>query len=666
MAKKTNLKNWLVLSILLWACPWLVSSALASSLLNTQTIGSNECVDSFTSIALDSDDCTNINRIDAANLDPEYMASVNEPNIYYVDADANGLNDGSSWTNAYNHLYDALMAIQFVYKVRAEIWVAEGTYRPDKGPIFQNQEPTFVLRSGVAIYGGYAGFGEPDPNARDIEIYETILSGDLKGNDIEVTDPCDLLNEPTRAENSFHVVTCVDCDETAVLDGFTITGGNANGPPWSGEDIGGGMYNYRSSPTVTNCTFIKNFAKRGGGMGNERSSPRLTNCIFKCNAGWWGTPSPPGGGSGAGMHNSNSNPVLVNCSFIKNEAVLMHGGGMYNYISSPTLTNCFFSSNDSFEYGGGICSYYRCNPKLTNCIFSGNWVSNNMGGEYGGAVYVRHGSHANITNCTFTGNSAKYGGALACHHWSGESQSTVKMTNCIVRDGQNPISTEPQCSVTINWGNVEGGWPGIGNIDADPCFIEPGYWVDINDSNLIVEPNEPSAVWLDGDYHLLPVSPCIDTGDPNFIPEPNETDLDGNPRVDGGRIDMGAYEAVRNKARLWLWPRVINRKIHLPRMITAWIYLPAGITKDQIDNVTPLILYPGGIEAVRQYVIQNRGRCYRRTRVIAFFNRDDVLKAITTNGSVQLQVFGYLREPGQYFLGSDTIRIIYRPWWCWN
>jgi hypothetical protein len=83
---------------------------------------------------------------------------------------------------------------------------------------------------------------------------------------------------------------------------------------------------------------------------------------------------------------------------------------------------------------------------------------------------------------------------------------------------------------------------GPGNIDADPCFIALGYWADANDPNIIVKPNDPNAAWLDGDYHLLSTSPCINTGDPNFIPEPNETDLDGLPRVIGGRIDMGAYE----------------------------------------------------------------------------------------------------------------------------
>ena len=84
-------------------------------------------------------------------------------------------------------------------------------------------------------------------------------------------------------------------------------------------------------------------------------------------------------------------------------------------------------------------------------------------------------------------------------------------------------------SATVSYSDVQGGWPGEGNIDADPCFVEPGYW-------------DANGVWVDGDYHLLADSPCINAGDPNYIAEPNETDLDGKPRVIGGRIDMGAYE----------------------------------------------------------------------------------------------------------------------------
>ena len=153
---------------------------------------------------------------------------VSIPKIIYVDADPTGANNGTTWLDAFNHLRDALSAAGS----GDEILVAQGIYKPDEDTAHPNgsgsRNATFQLRNGVAIKGGYAGFGEPDPDARDIELYETILSGDLAGNDIQV-DPCDLEDEPTRAENSYHVVTGSYTDKTAVLNGFTITAGNANG-----------------------------------------------------------------------------------------------------------------------------------------------------------------------------------------------------------------------------------------------------------------------------------------------------------------------------------------------------------------------------------------------------------------------------------------------------
>ncbi|MHC4745536.1 MAG: hypothetical protein ACYS8Z_26780, partial [Planctomycetota bacterium] len=153
---------------------------------------------------------------------PWALAIVMVQEIKYVDADATGANDGSSWNDAFNYLRDALSAA----REGDEIRVAQGIYKPDEdtdNPAGTgDREAAFKLKSGVTLKGGYAGFGEPDPDRRDIAAHQTILSGDLAGNDIEVSDPCDLLNEPTRSENSYHVVSNSNIDETAVIDGFTI------------------------------------------------------------------------------------------------------------------------------------------------------------------------------------------------------------------------------------------------------------------------------------------------------------------------------------------------------------------------------------------------------------------------------------------------------------
>ena len=161
--------------------------------------------------------------------------------IIYVDIDANGLNDGSSWTNAYKYLQDALATAKLSdVEKPLEIRVAQGTYKPNQGlipivapgtpsregpspgvwPADKGSHATFSLINGAVIKGGYAGLGEPDPNARDIELYRTILSGDLNGDDIEADDPCDLLDEPTRSDNSMHVITSAHNVANAVINGW--------------------------------------------------------------------------------------------------------------------------------------------------------------------------------------------------------------------------------------------------------------------------------------------------------------------------------------------------------------------------------------------------------------------------------------------------------------
>ena len=114
----------------------------------------------------------------------------------YVDVDAPGpTHDGSNWNNAYLYLQDALDDADVSAKP-VEIRVAQGTYTPDQGASVTpgDREASFYMITGVDIYGGYAGYGEADPNAKDVSLYKTILSGDLSGNNVSVSNPCDLLN----------------------------------------------------------------------------------------------------------------------------------------------------------------------------------------------------------------------------------------------------------------------------------------------------------------------------------------------------------------------------------------------------------------------------------------------------------------------------------------
>ena len=159
-----------------------------------------------------------------------------------------------------------------------EIWVAKGTYTPDAGGSNTpgNRTATFQLKPGVALYGGFAGtetlLSERILSAAaETTNNETILSGDLNGDDAGFTN---------NGENSYRVVTGSSADSSAVIDGFTIQGGNANGSFFDGA----GMFIENGSPTVINCAFSGNSASdEGGGIYNSSSSPRFTNCTFSNN-----------------------------------------------------------------------------------------------------------------------------------------------------------------------------------------------------------------------------------------------------------------------------------------------------------------------------------------------------------------------------------------------
>lgn len=485
---------------------------------------------------------------------------------------------------------------------------------------------------------------------------------------------------------------------------------------------GGGISCYKSSPTITECSITNNSTQYygdGGGIWCYDSSPAITACDITDNSGYNGggiycedsnlvindcNISGNSALEGDGIYFIKSNPNITNCAITNNDT------GIQSTDSNSTIVNCTIKNNgtgiscnegnvkitDSTLAGNSpfgalyisktICTITRCNI-MGNSAYSGGGIScpgsslvisnskisGNFAQTYGGAISCTHVGDLILNNCTVTDNTAENGGG-GLHFIN----SSSVITNCILSDNFAAIGPEffletlspyfPS-SLTAWYSNVKGGqaacydpcdaieW-NIGNIYGDPCFVEPGYWADINDPNIIVEPNDPNAIWIDGDYHLLPISPCINAGDPNYIPKPNETDLDGNPRIIDGRIDMGAYETVFHKARLWIKPRALSRKHHKFKWIIAWMYLPDEVSKDQIDTDTPLTLYPGGIEAQYQYVFENHGQSNKRTRVLAFFNSRQFLDAVDTNGLVKLKTIGFLKEPGQYFTGSDFIIIV--------
>lgn len=280
----------------------------------------------------------------------------NIPSVIYVNSLAAGANDGSSWANAYTNLQTAIAAARFE---ESNIWVAAGTYKP-QAPVLAagTVQPlngdvrayNFSLKNGVGIYGGFAGT-ENSLAARDVMANKTVLSGDI-GIESDISDNC---------YHVFYHPPTSNLDASAILDGFTITGGNADGIDASAS--GGGMYNDTSSPTVTNCTFSGNSAASyGGGMYNDAASPVVTNCTFDNNSATT---------DGGGMLNADSAaPQVINTTFTANTAG-SHGGGMLNAFCTPTVTNCTFTGNTSGSSGGSMYNA-SASTVIVNSIFWNN------------------------------------------------------------------------------------------------------------------------------------------------------------------------------------------------------------------------------------------------------------------------------------------------------
>ncbi len=269
--------------------------------------------------------------------------------------------NGITWTTAFTNVQDALS-----YAIPgSQIWVAEGVYYPDEGAGQTDnlETSTFQLTSGIAIYGGFAGT-ETRLDQRNWRAHPTILSGDLTQDD-EVENGITLSPADVRGSNAYHVVTGSGANSSAILDGFTITGGSAFGGFSSpcAYSCGGGLYNHSGSPTLRQIDFYGNSASyRGGALFNYASSPTLTHVRFFQNE------ADEGGAVFTGIA---SNPTFTNAEFYGNQAVLI-GGALYTNFGTLTLANATLVGNHALVSGGGLYNANGASPLVHNSILWGN------------------------------------------------------------------------------------------------------------------------------------------------------------------------------------------------------------------------------------------------------------------------------------------------------
>ena len=366
---------------------------------------------------------------------------------------------------------------------------------------------------------------------------------------------------------------------SSLLDGFTITGGM--GSDYKGYLVGGGVKIVMSGPKLSTCNITGNSARDMGGGVYIRSdsgvlaTPVLVGCTINANSttGPTGGIAAPGGGGGVAAHQGRA--TLTSCT-ISGNASHGDGGGLavVNY-GGLLLAKCVIEGNQAVGRGGGLCELSWFAPSsdvfLEQCMLRGN-VAGFGGGVYalllsdtlflashisvtrsffldnvaslggGGGIWVdtdNTGASGSLESCVVAGNvAAGSGGGVRASRLVFVWNCTIVNNQATTGGGLSASLLDPsrvrQCILWDNDGgeidgltsgilycDVEGGFGGTGNLDVDPHFADPA--VD--------------------DFHLMSTSACVDAGDP-VIAFSSGTDIDGDPRVLFGRIDIGADEAT--------------------------------------------------------------------------------------------------------------------------
>lgn len=352
-----------------------------------------------------------------------FCSTLSFSQIIYVDADATGSNDGSSWANAYTSLQFALP----LATASNQIWVAEGVYTPHAS----DRTVSFNILTGTELYGGFDGtetlLSESDPTNN-----VTILSGDLAGNDNNIL----LHTEPTRQDNTYQIVAIKGTNISGIIiAGFTITGGNANGTI---STAGGASIQYNRERGAAIAT--QSFA-----IGTTISAA-FQKCIIEKNtatsvAGY--SHFYPSGITNVFCYIDFASCVFRNNYSVSNATVLYHGGGYYQQYNRGNQINCLFYNNTSINAASAI-----------QCINSTYDPLNNAN--------VWAAARINVVNSTFTENT-------------GFNSKVIKVTlgDVIAIFVRNSIVFNNGSTSPFEFDGFGGGVGTQNTITTDPTFLDP-------------------------------------------------------------------------------------------------------------------------------------------------------------------------------------------------
>jgi hypothetical protein len=401
--------------------------------------------------------------------------------ILYVDETlTTGANDGSTWADAFQ-TSDGLQQALAVAVANDQIFVKQGSYKPTQGA---TRGTSFRLLDDVEVYGGFVGT-ESSPSERPaFGTALTILHGDLNGDD----------GSGIFTDNSYHIVHGAGANSAAVLDGFKITGGSANGT--GNNNKGGGILCLNNAnPTVRNCDFDTNRCTFGGAAGYiNNAAPTFTDCIFRNGV----------GGSFGGAFD------IANAGAVRYE-------------------RCWFEGNTAAR-AGALEVFSTNGVVVSNSVFVDNTATGSGGG---GGIWIGS-SNTQVVNCTVVANKSNTNGVGGIRMQTAANADAI---NCIIWDNEGPggvqgAGNQANANANVSYSVVEGGNPGTGNVSGDPLFENAGagnYALTLGSSAIDAADNTSVVAGVTVDYAM----------NPRFVDEPSVADTGvGTAPI----VDMGAYE----------------------------------------------------------------------------------------------------------------------------